>query len=158
MDIKALKDQARSYQHKKRFTFRTGYDFYGSDKSLNFFGFDALNHRSWLRYGWGLSAASDGNNRAGTLHYTAALQLTDMGAQKLPIHIGSYALMPYIGLQGGIEMCNFNAYKYGTVAKAITGIDFVINSNIGIELFAQKNFMYTKVFRLGVALSLKDPF
>ena len=158
LDIKALRAQARTYQNKKRYVFRMGEDFYNLKKALSYFGFDSMKHRSWLRYGWGFSYANDGSNKSASLHYSASLQLTDFGAKKLPLYIASYALMPYVGIQGGIEGSNFADKKYGALFKLTTGVDFVLNSTIGIELFMQKNLFYTQEFVFGLALSLKDPF
>ncbi len=156
-DKKALREIAKIYRDKGRLLFYTALDIY-DETELTVYGVDYIKHKEWLRYGYGVDYASENNATSTNVHLSVALQLTDWGSERLPLHLGTVALIPYIGGQIGFTHQNFGPDENDLSGKAIAGIDFAFTQSISFELFYQKNFYMEKEDRIGIALSLTNPF
>ena len=149
--------QAKSYRDKRRFTLFNSYAIF-DDKTITQYGLDIPNHKNWLRYGYGGSYGKDETDTVANVYYSIAFQLTEVGSGQLPLHIGSFALIPFIGTQAGISYQTFSEDTYGFTTELSLGTSFVFNQDLAFELSLHKNFIYEKEFTISFGLSLRDPF
>ncbi len=156
LDIRALQAQAASYRDGSRLILRAAYE--TDPLSMLVYSFDKINQRKWLRYGFGFLYGADDQKSKADIHYTLAMQFTDFGAKEMPLHIGSFALIPFIGVQAGGTFLKEEQQDFQGMAKALAGFDFVLNKFMGFEFSVSKNFLYQEEYSFGIALSLKNPF
>ena len=156
-DREKLLAQARSFRNKGRYTLYAGNAFF-EDAAFMLYGLESLNHKNWLRYGYGGTYGKNANDTTGTLYYNVAFQLTQVGSQMIPLHLNGFALIPYIGTQAGVWYHSFGQETYGLTAKALLGVSFVFNEDVAFEFNVGKNFVYDQEWTVHYGVSLRDPF
>jgi len=144
------------------------------DGGDSFYGGEALWLQNWqyLRYGAGVRAAqgTDSQSLEGVFHLR--LQLTRFGSPSLPPNLGDVAIMPWIGMDGGVGYREVggiddfadedastalrNARNHG-VLRVRAGLEMSFHSGFGIALHGGRDLTMDEGWTAGLGLSINLP-
>lgn len=144
------------------------------DGGDSFYGGEALWLQNWqyLRYGPGVRAAQGTDSQSLEGFFHLRLQLTRFGSPSLPPNLGDVAIMPYIGLDGGVGYREVNGIDDFADADASTalknarnhgvlrvraGLELSFHSGFGIALHGGRDMTMDEGWTAGLGLSINLP-
>ncbi len=169
---------SNSYENSSRLEIKYGYmivnlnDDYKDYDNLHTIQINYIHTKNAFRYGFGaVYGENNSSSKAYELYYNIGLQLANI-SNDTALHIGSVVIIPSLTAQIGAgyhKLYKEDGQTYidkfddtdeitwdnNGIAKLNFGIDFLVNQNIGINIFAQKQYTMEKSVTFGTGLSLK---
>jgi len=169
---------SKSYEDSSRLEIKYGYmavdidDDYKDYENLHTVQLNYITTRYAFRYGFGALYGKGDNSKAYELYYNIGLQLANI-SNDTALHIGSVVIIPSLTAQIGagyhklykkddeqnyidkFDDTDEITWENNGIAKLNFGIDFLVNKNIGINIFAQKQYTMERAVTFGTGLSLK---
>ncbi len=187
-EMAEMRKLAGSFADGERIEILYGYsylpdDILGYDESYEGIQMVQLNYmhtRKWLRHGYGIAYGTSGEADASyELVYSLAIQLSSIGANNRPLHLGTWvSIVPFIGLQAGLGSHQYyidasqstlktfrkeateeedDFVRDHVIARVYGGVDLAFNAYMSLQLYAKKNFTMEENTIFGAGLSLKLP-
>ena len=171
---------SKSYEDTTRLEIQYGYmgvnltDDYEDFENINTLQINLINTTKAFRYGFGAVYGKGDNSTVYELYYNIGLQLSRLG-ETSSVRLGPIVMIPSISAQIGFGTHELydtetevlkNTFRENLtedendfirdhgILKGTFGIDFIVNKNIGINIFAQKQFTMEKSTTFGIGLSL----
>ena len=179
-ELSRFKELSKSYEETTRLEIKYGYmgvnltKDYENYENLDTVQLNLIHTIKALRYGIGAVYGQGENSTAYELYYNLGFQLTRL-LEDSPVRLGPVVIVPSLTAQIGVGYHELydtknkvfvNTFRtvgdpeendflrdYG-ILKANFGIDFIVNKNIGINIFIQKQFTMEKSTTIGAGLSL----
>jgi len=169
---------AKSYDEGTRVEIKYGYlpisllEGYEDYEDIHTVQLNWINAYKALKYGYGLEYGQADMSKVYEIYYNLGFQLTKI-SDDTALRIGSVVIVPSLTAQVGFgkhELYNtvnetFKSDKFNddeeekfaddyVVLKGTFGIDFVLNENIGLNIYFQKQFTMEQSYMFGTGVSL----
>ncbi|MEA3513574.1 MAG: hypothetical protein U9R37_08220 [Campylobacterota bacterium] len=179
-ELKEFSNLAISYEEPSRIEIRYGYmavslnEDYENFEDLNTIQLNYINNYKAFKYGFGALYGTGEFSSAYELYYNLGLQLTRI-SENSTLRIGSVVIIPSLTAQIGVgyhELYNTETESYidtfktketqeeddfvrdNAILRGNFSLDFIVNKNIGINLFVQQQFTMEESTTFGGGLSL----